>query len=139
MASNVIGMAELSLKLNKISAAVAKKHLRSAAMYATAPTVKAMKAAAPRGTKAHRTWKGRLVAPGFLSRSVKRVVKFKDGRMSLKIGVRGEAFYGVTFLDEGTKETSGKHWFKSRFEQDEAAIISRFSNKLRERILAAAK
>lgn len=137
--SKIHGLAELTVKLKRIEASMAKKHLRSAAMYATGPTVKEMKAAAPVGTVAHRTYKGRLVAPGFLSRSMRRAVSFKHGRMTLRIGVRREAFYGVTFLDDGTKNIAGRHWFQKRFEDNEQQIVSRFRDKLKQRIEAAAK
>lgn len=135
----VEGLNDLLKKLHKIEAATAKKHLRSAAMFATGPTFRAMKAAAPRGTEAHRTYKGRLVAPGFLGRSVRRVTKFKGGKMRLMIGVRREALYGVTFLDEGTKKVAGRHWFKSRFESDADTIALRFRDKLKQRIEAVAR
>lgn len=137
---SLIGLSNLLKKLHKIDKAVAQKHLRSAAMYATSSTVSQLKAAAPRGTQAHRTYKGNLVAPGFLSRSIKRKTVIKGGRLKVSIGVRREAWYGVHFLDEtGTKHMPGRRWFKSTFAQNSPVILGRFKDKLRKRIEAAAR
>ena len=138
--SDLKGMNHLLKQLSSIEASVAKKHLRSAANYATKPTMAALKAAAPRGTEAHRTYRGRLVAPGFLSRSIKRVTKLKDGKLKVSMGVKREAWYGVHFLDEtGTKYMKGRHWFKSRFIADSPKMAGRFKDQLRKRILAGVK
>lgn len=149
MADDVLlGFEELGRKLQSLKAETAVKVVRSAMMSATLPTVRAMQAAAPKGSEAHRTYKGRLVAPGYLSRNVKRKVKVYDkyGRVSLRIGVAPEAFYGVTFLDEDITVTSrkgksikpykisGKRWFKKRFEGDKPQILSRFERFLAARI-----
>lgn len=139
MSSSVKGLNELLKKLEKIEKVTAKKHLRSAAMFATSPTWKQMKAAAPRGTKAHRTHTGKLVAPGYLSRSVKRVVSFKGGRFRVSLGVKRDAFYGITFLDEGSKNNKAHNWFKSTFESSSNNMALRFRDKLRARIEAAAR
>lgn len=99
----VKGLKELSSKLNALERTVAGKTLRSAAMLATTPAMKRMKATAPRGKKLHRTYKGNLVAPGFLSRSIKRKSTYRNGRAKVSVGVKKEAFYGVLFVDPGTK------------------------------------
>lgn len=150
----VQGLKELNDKLLRMEKATAIKSLRSAAVAATSPVVKEMKAAAPKGTRAHKTYKGRLVAPGFLSRSVKRMTRIdkKTGKMTLTIGVKKEAFYGVSFLDEGKQVTQrrikGKRvpikpyripahrWFKRRFEKSSPKIVADFKLKLRAKIEA---
>lgn len=145
MADDVlIGFEDLVKKLGRLEAETSAKVTRNALMYATSPTVRGMKAAAPKGDDAHRTYKNRLVTPGFLSRSVKRAAKInkRTGTVTLRIGVKSEAFYGVTFLDEGIQvnsrngkpikpyKISGQRWFKQRFENDEARIIERFRERL---------
>ncbi len=137
--SNVIGLKELNQKLARLDAATGVKALRSAAMSSTLPTVKEMKAAAPKGRDVHRTYKGRLVAPGFLSRSVKRATKVKNGRVSVSIGVKREAFYGVMFLDKGTKKIPARNWFKKTFEGNTPQIVGLFKKKLHARIMKASQ
>ena len=93
------GYKELSRKLSALGQKVGGKVLRGSMMRATSKVVREMKSKAPVGTVAHRTYKGRLVAPGFGSRSIKRVTRIKDGYASLRIGVRREAFYLIQFKD----------------------------------------
>ena len=136
MTEAVIGLKALSDKLELLKRETGVKVLRSAAMASVVPTVKEMQSAAPKGKSAHRTFKGRLVAPGFLSRSVKRAsrVDKNTGVVSVSIGVRREAFYGVTFLDKGTSKIAGRHWFQKRFEANSGKIVGLFKQKLAERI-----
>lgn len=86
----------MALKLAKLGSAAGGKALRNAATVAMTPVVKAAKAAAPVGTKAHKTYKGRLVAPGFLSRNVKKkTYLWKNGLgVSAWVGMSKEAWYG---------------------------------------------
>lgn len=149
MADDVLlGFDDLIKKMDQLEAQTATKVVRSAMMSATLPTVRGMEAAAPKGTDTHRTYKGRLVAPGFVSRNIKRKAKIyrNTGTVSLRIGVAAEAYYGVTFMDEGVTVTqrngksikpykiTGKRWFKKRFEQDEPKIIELFRKRLAARI-----
>lgn len=163
VSGQITGIAELERKLNRLEESVKLKHMRSAAMFATGPTVKQMKAAAPRGTQSHRTYKGRLVAPTFLSRSVVRSTKKERGKLVMRIGVKKEAFYGVTFLDEGISVTErrvdkgekqgrlgtrtkltkvkvkpykikARHWFQRTFDRNLPQIKRRFEQKFAERL-----
>ena len=146
MSNALKGLDELTAKLVKMDAKLAKKTLRTAMMYATTPTVKDIKAAAPRGTKAHRLHNGRLVAPGHLSRSIKRSGRVGKKGYELRIGVSNDAFYGVSFLEKGITVTArkgkkikpytikGREWFKSNFEQNEKKMVSRFRDKLAQRV-----
>jgi len=128
------GLKELDKKLGELGAKLGGKTLRSASLKATTPTVRKMKIKIPVGDKAHRTYRGRLVAPGFARRSIRRRSRFRGGKSSVSIGVRKEAFYAVNFLDKGatvtTRKINGKrktikpyrltahHWFKDVFTND---------------------
>ena len=138
---NVTGLKELSDQLSRLERATAIKAMRSAAMGATLPTTKEMRAAAPRGRNVHRTYKGRLVAPGFLSRSIirKARVNKKTGGASVAIGVKREAFYGIAFLDRGTKNIRGSSWFVSKFKKNSGNIVQLFKTKLAARIAKGKK
>lgn len=144
MKTNVEGLKELHDKLGKLSAEMEGKALRSAMMSATLPIVREMQAAAPKGSDTHRTYKGRLVAPGFLSRSVRRVTRInkREGKVSLSIGVRKEAFYGISFLDETLHVSkrdgkpiqpyvlTGSRWFESVFVRKSGVILASFRKSL---------
>lgn len=154
MPNELYGVRELSKQLGELGGRLGKKALRSATFKSTTPVVREMKSKAPKGTEAHRTYKGRLVAPGFLSRSVKRRTKIRGGKVQVSIGVRREAFYGVAFLDEGITVSSrrrgggrkapvdpytirGHRWFKPVFRRNKDKMISGFRDLLSDAIRKA--
>lgn len=126
------GLAELNKKLEQLSAEMEAKALRSAVSQATTPALQKMKLAVPVGTKGHKTYKGRLVAPGFLKRSIKRksYIDRKNGAAGAVVGVAAEAFYGVQFLDRGTKYIRARKWFKNSFESTANAMLDKFKSSL---------
>lgn len=128
------GLAELDRKLGELSQDLQVKALKSAAGSAVLPAVNAMKLAAPVGTVAHRTYKGRLVAPGFLKRSIRRRVRIENGKVVVTIGVRAEAYYGVLFVEKGTKNMPAHPWFVESFTGARTAIERRFMEQLQKRI-----
>lgn len=97
------GVAELTKRLNALGDRLSTKALRTAVRRAVAPVVRQMRAAAPVGTEAHRTYKRRLVAPSFLKRSIRVITKIDRaaGTASAVIGTRKEAWYGVRLYDQG--------------------------------------
>lgn len=99
--SAVEGLPELEKKLAKLGNKVAGKVLRSAVGKATTKTTRKIRQSAPKGSVPHRTYKGRLVRPGFASRSVRKQTKIGRNRSSAyaRIGVLAEAFYAVQFYD----------------------------------------
>lgn len=103
MTETLIGLKDLQLKLNALDARTGTRVLRRAANKAAVPVKRAMRARVPVGTEGHRTHKGRLVGPGFLKRSIRsqsRVFKTR-GFVRVRIGVLSEAYYGISFLDQG--------------------------------------
>jgi len=138
--SNVEGLDQLNKQLNELGKQLAAKALRSALMSATLPTVKEAKVRAPVGTLPHKTYKGRVVAPGFLSRSLGRKSRVnKDGTgASVSIGVRNEAFYGVQFLELGTSKIPKRPWLVPAYEATYKQGLEIFKAELRKRIDRAA-
>ncbi len=139
------GLKELSDQLSGLGANVGGKFLRSAAMSATLPVVKAARTGVPKGSIPHMTGRGkratkryntRLVAPGFASRSIARRSKLsRDKRTaSVSIGVKGEAYYAVSFLELGTKHIPKRPWLTRALERNKGAVISRFIQTLRKKI-----
>ena len=136
MAGELVGLEELSKQLAKLGAAVGSKTLRQALMSATLPAYKAAKMAAPVGENSHRTYKGNLVGPGFLSRSVARKSYFnkRTGVASVMIGVKPEAFYGVQFVELGTKYQPAQPWLGPAFKKSRNAMEARFKHMLKRKI-----
>ena len=137
--AEITGLRELDIKLGRLQAKLGAKTLRQAAVAAVKPTIKVMKMAAPVGSEAHRTHEGRLVAPGFLSRSVRYRSRVRDGVATVTIGVLKAAFYGVQFVERGTRFMSARPWFESTFERMQGAVEQRFASDLRKRIEKVAR
>lgn len=127
------GLKALEKQLNELPTAVSGKLLKSAVRSAMLPAEKAMKMAAPIGTEAHRTFKGNLVAPGFLRRNIKRkvILSKRTGKVIGLLGVRPEAYYGVQYVEKGTKKMPAKPWFKNTFIAQESAMLQRLKDRLR--------
>lgn len=159
MADQITGVREIVEKLRALDKRVSSRLIGSALRRATTPTQRQMKALAPVGTKAHRTYKGRLVAPGFLRRSIKRRVinDRRSGNKVLKFGVRREAWYarfyaqGPTTVTQrrirGGKKRAGRSikpytlrrvpFFSEVFQRDSDNIARRFLEVLREKVSKA--
>lgn len=136
MTNRVIGLDQLSKELSKLGPDIGRKVLRSATSGALSPTFKKIKAAAPIGGAAHRTFKGRLVSGGFLSRSIKRSSRFfpRKGKAVAKIKILPEAFYGA-FYDVGVSgKFEKRNWFTGLFISDRGSIEKRFSDIMKAKI-----
>lgn len=130
----VEGLKELSRKLAALGEKVGGKALRQATLNASTPALKAAKLAAPVGQVAHKTYKGRLVAPGFLKRSIKRKSYYKNGKAVAMIGVKAEAFYGVQFVEKGTKNISAKPWLVPAFVNNRDNMEQRLKDQIKKKI-----
>lgn len=132
----VEGLQALEKKLSELPLAVSGKVLKSAVRSAMLPAEKAAKLAAPVGTEAHRTYKGNLVAPGYLRRSIKRkvLISKRTGHVIGLLGVRPEAYYGVQFLERGTVKMAARPWLKKTFVSQESAMLQRLRERLRKNI-----
>jgi len=93
----VEGLSEVKKAFGNLQKGGQIRVLRSSLNAALVPVVKALRAAAPKGTEPHKTYKGRTVAPGFLSRKgvVKGVRVAKDKtRVFGNVRLASEAWYG---------------------------------------------
>jgi hypothetical protein len=138
MASGLEGVAELSRQLSGLGAAFSVPILRAAVRAGMKPAQTRWIDTIWRGNTAHRTYKGRLVAPGFSSRNTRIVTRAEPGgtRVSAALGVRKEAFYAVQFIErelgnsKHTAQPSLRAAMSSTINEQQAALAA----KLRDRI-----
>lgn len=132
--AKIEGLKELSKQLELLGNKLGTKTLRNAVRTALVPTFKEIKALAPVGKKYHRTYRGNLVAPGFLKKKIKLRSRSNRGVVSASISASGEAFYGI-FLALGAKTVpSPKDFFFRIFHKNRADIENRIVIDLRKRI-----
>lgn len=141
MASGLIGVAELTRKLEALKKLDDGKALRSAVRAGIKPAVDRAKATVPIGTVVHRTYKGRLVAPGFARRSMRVITRMsKDKQKATAVlGVRAEAFYVLQFLERGTSKIAKRPWLVPAFEGTLTQQESALAQSLRKSIDKAAR
>ena len=135
------GFNELKNQLEALGAQAGGRALRNAANAAMTPAIKSVRAAAPRGSVGHKTYQGRTVAPGFLSRNIKKTSFLSKSKRwtAISIGVTPEAFYGLEFVDRGTKTQQKQDWFEPAFERAQTEVLNRFSDDLRKKIAKQAE
>lgn len=131
------GVADLTKKLQELADPnETLKVLRSAVGAAMRKVQKDARARVPIGTVAHKTYKGRLVAPGFASRSL-RVVTGADkgtGTATARLGVRAEAFYALQFIELGTSKIPRTPWLVPAFEASQESALQEIGAQMRKRI-----
>lgn len=98
-------------------------------------------AISPGERELHRTYKGRLVSTGFLSRSIRLIVKMNREKSLAQaiLGVRAEAFYGLAFFELGTSRISKHPWLTPAFESSQEESIKGIGDTMRKRIDRIAK
>ena len=141
MAEQIKGLKELNKQLKQLGEAAGTKALRGAVGFALTPVVNLAKQNIPKGTEAHKTYKGRLVAPGFSSRNIfkKTRVDKQTGTVKGSIGAKDEAFYAVNFVEIGTSKMAARPWLRPSFKIKRREMISRFGAKLKKGIEKAVK
>ncbi|MFW0776208.1 MAG: HK97 gp10 family phage protein [Rickettsiales bacterium] len=102
MAGKVVDAEEVKRAFDRAARATQVKILRRALGKALRPTAKRLRAATPAGSRSHRTYKGRLVAPGFLRRNISTTTRAgrDKNRASGTIRPASEAWYG-SLLEHG--------------------------------------
>lgn len=144
MAEPVQGLRDLQKKLKRLGPAVGGKVLRSAAMTAMLPAVKAAKAAIPVGNPPYegrnpypvRTYKGRLRTPGFAKRNIARKSRISKDKRAVRVmlGVKPEAFYAVNFVELGTSKMPKQPWLEPSFRNSRDAVQKRLADQLARKI-----
>jgi ribosomal protein L32 len=96
------GLDDINKAFELIGRAAQLKVMRRSLNAALNPALKELRANAPKGSKPHKTYKGRAVAPGFLSRSIKKSTRISRDKSRVLGNVRlaSEAWYG-SLLEHG--------------------------------------
>ncbi len=133
---DIVGLKELNQKLAKLGPEIEKKALKSGIAKASTLAVRNIRSAAPVGKVYHKTYRDRIVSPGFLKRSIAKRTRFRQGVATAFIGVKAEAFYGVTFLEKGKPSQIAKYkgWFTKAFERSEDQMLGKFSEEVNKTI-----
>lgn len=142
MASGLEGAAELDRRLANLSLVAQGRALRSAIRAGIRPAERRWKETIVQGSKAHRTYKGRLVGPGFSSRNIRviTVISPDKQKVAAVMGVRREAFYAVQFVDRrlGKSRNTGRASLLPSFESTGPQQLAAMSAQLKKRIDAVA-
>lgn len=141
MSGALQGVAQLMRQLEELGLAANGKALRAAVRAGSQPVVKRAKQLIPEGVDAHRTYRGRLVAPGFAKRSIRMVTKLSRDKQkaSAAIGVRAEAFYATQFVELGTSRQAPQPWLRPAMEQTQQEQLTAVGASLKKTIDKAAK
>lgn len=137
----VDGLAALTAQLTALGKLDDGKALRSAARAGVKPIFNQAKANIPKSSEAARTYKGRLVGPGFASRNIRTITQLKpsEGIARASVGVRSEAHYAVDYVERGTKHQKAQHWLTEAAEQTIDKQIQAVEDSLQKSIDKASK
>jgi len=91
----------------------------------------------------HKTYKGRAVAAGFASRSIRMRVKIfpQRGISVAVIGVLSEAFYALSFFELGvpSRGIQREPWLSPALAQQQTSIVTDIGAALKKRLLSIAR
>lgn len=135
------GVAELTRKLEEMGKLEDGKALRAAVRAGIKPATQKAKAMIPQGVDAHRTYKGRLVAPGFARRNIRAITRLSKDKQkaTARLGVRNEAFYATQFVEIGTSKMAPRPWLRPAFASSQSEAEKAMAASLQKSILKAAK
>lgn len=135
------GARELDAQLKELAQAARGRALRKAVGEAMQPAKQTALARIPKGVAMHRTYKGRLVAPGFASRNVAIATSLDrtKEKATARLGVVPEAFYALQFVERGTFKDKPQPWLVPSFEAARGAVETDLTDSLRALILKAAR
>lgn len=143
MASDLIGVAELSRKLKDISSSKQQKAqmrgaVKAAMQIAKRAAVKNITAigVSPGKTASHVTYKGRIVPFGFSSRSINvgTVALNNQTLFVAKLGVKKEAFYAISFMEVGTATIAARPWLRPALQSSNVQMQAKLASELLKRL-----
>ena len=152
MSQHVIGVDIIKRKITAIDRSIEPKFIAQAIRAAMAPVQRQAKKNAPQGTETHKTYTGRLVAPGFLKRNIriKRIKKRRSDVIAYSLAARGDAFYGKILEGDWTYKGGrnkqgrqihkyGREWLGRAYTTHGQKMEESFLTALKKRIDKAAQ
>lgn len=136
MATGLEGVADVTRQLTSLGFKVAAKELRGTVKEAISLALHAARSNIPVGTEYHRTYKGRLVSPGFALANIDTKIGFdkRSGAAYALLGVRSEAFYALAFTELGTSTQAAQPWLVPAFEGTKDPMLATVASELRRRV-----
>ena len=130
------GFEELAKKFRKLEMKTQSKLVGQVAGFSMTPVVSTAKRNAPVGKVAHKTYEGKLVAPGYAKRSIKkRNFKHRDGGgVSVIVGPAKDAFYLTQFVEIGTVKQRRQDWLLKSYRQTKDQVERRFADRMGQKI-----
>jgi len=130
------GFADLKRKLEQLESKAEGRIISRATSYAMTPVAATARNKAPVGKRMHKTYKGRIVAPGFLKRGIRKSTTFRRnaGYAITRVGARREAFYGPLFVDLGTRWQKRNPFLRTSMLVNRRVILRRMEEKIRAEI-----
>jgi len=134
--SRLEGVGELTAKLNELGVKLAARELRGTVKDALELAEHRARARIPQGSQPHKTYRGRLVSPGYAISTlhIETRINKRTGAAEAMLGVGREAFYAVAFVELGTAHTPAQPWLRPSFEDAEDAMLKQISTSLFQRI-----
>lgn len=135
MASALEGVRELTGKLTELGGKFAAKELRGTVKAALETAEHVARARMPVGTEPHKTYKGRLVSPGFAISTLHIETRLdkRTGSAIASLGPSREAFYASLFVELGTSRMPAQPWLRPAFEESQEPMLRALADELRAR------
>lgn len=136
MTATLEGTRELSRQLAELGKATSGRVLKAAVGEAMLPTFRQALSTVPVGTRPHRTYKGRMVEPGFAQQNLrlKTWVSRDKSAAAAMVGVAPEAYYVLQFIELGTSRIPAAPWLTPAFESNKDAGVRIIAQEMRTRI-----
>jgi len=130
------GFEALARRFRKLQIKTQGKMLGQVANFSMTPVVTAARRNAPVGKVAHKTHEGKLVAPGYGKRSIKkRMIRRKDGSgVSVIVGPASDAYYLTQFVEIGTIKQPRQDWLLKSYRQTKNTVEQRIADRLGKKI-----
>lgn len=141
MATQLEGIKDLTKQLTDLGAKLAARELRGTAKAALQEAEHVARSRMPQGTELHKTYRGRVVTPGYALTTlhIETSVDVQRDQVTAKLGVGREAFYVVQFVELGTFKQAAQPWLRPAFEQSEDAMLRKLGDEMKQRIDKVAK
>jgi HK97 gp10 family phage protein len=136
VASGLEGVAFLTKQLIDLADEAAPKELVGIAKAAIQPALHKARSTVPQGTRPHKTYKGRLVSPGFALASLDADAKLnkRTGSAEARLGYRQEAFYAAIFLELGTSSMPAQPTLRPALESTQDEALGIIASEMKTRI-----